>query len=326
MPEGTYYSIDILSDRWYDLRFFVPLELGALCIPDEDYPHTKLLPLRPMSITKLNEPTFEALYSSKFQYFNPIQTQVFHTLFHTDSNVLIGAPTGSGKTIMSELAMLRVFKNTPEKKVIYIAPLKALAKERIIDWKVRMGSESMKKSVLELTGDCTPDLLALKEADLLITTPEKWDGISRNWQHRSYVSDVALVVIDEIHLLGQDRGPVIEVIVSRMRYISEQTGNRVRFVGLSTALANAKDVADWLGIHRLGLFNFKPSVRPVPVKVFFEGFPEKHYCPRMATMNKPSFKAIMTHSRDNPTLVFVSSRRQTRLTALDLIALCAADQ
>ena len=65
-----------------------------------------------------------------------------------------------------------------------------------------MGSQNMKKSVLELTGDCTPDLLALKEADLLITTPEKWDGISRNWQHRSYVSEVALVVIDEIHLLG----------------------------------------------------------------------------------------------------------------------------
>jgi activating signal cointegrator complex subunit 3 len=167
----------------------------------------------------------------------------------------------------------------------------------------------MRKSVLELTGDFTPDLVALKEADLLITTPEKWDGISRNWQHRSYVSDVALVIIDEIHLLGQDRGPVIEVIVSRMRYIAEQTGNNVRFVGLSTALANAKDVADWLGIHKLGLFNFKPSVRPVPIKVFFEGFPEKHYCPRMATMNKPSFKAIMTHAKDHPTLVFVSSRR-----------------
>ncbi len=222
--------------------------------------------------------------------------------------------------------MLRVFKQTPKKKIIYIAPLKALAKERIIDWKMRLGGALLKKSVLELTGDCTPDLLALKEADLLITTPEKWDGISRNWQHRSYVSDVALVVIDEIHLLGQDRGPVIEVIISRMRYIAEQTGNNVRFVGLSTALANAKDVADWLGIHKLGLFNFKPSVRPVPIKVFFEGFPEKHYCPRMATMNKPAFKAINTHSRENPVLVFVSSRRQTRLTALDLIALSAADQ
>lgn len=111
-----------------------------------------------------------------------------------------------------------------------------------------------------------------------------------------------------------------------MRYISEQTGNNVRFVGLSTALANAKDVADWMGIHRLGLYNFKPSVRPVPIKVFFEGFTEKHYCPRMATMNRPAFKAIKTHSRNNPVLIFVSSRRQTRLTALDLIAMCAGEQ
>ena len=172
-------------------------------------------------MSALGDPRFEQLYKPKFSFFNPIQTQVFHTLFHTDCNVLVGAPTGSGKTIMSEFAMLRVFKETPKKKIIYIAPLKALAKERILDWKMRLGSESMRKSVLELTGDCTPDLAALKDADLLITTPEKWDGLSRNWQHRSYVSDVALVIIDEIHLLGQDRGPVIEVIISRMRYIAE---------------------------------------------------------------------------------------------------------
>jgi activating signal cointegrator complex subunit 3 len=146
---------------------------------------------------------------------------VFHTLFHTDSNVLIGAPTGSGKTIMSELAMLRVFKQTPKSKIIYVAPLKALAKERIIDWKKRLENGPLGKVVLELTGDVTPDLKALTKADVLITTPEKWDGISRNWQHRSYVQEVALVIIDEIHLLGQERGPVIEVIVSRMRYIAE---------------------------------------------------------------------------------------------------------
>ena len=78
------------------------------------------------------------MYESKFKFFNPVQTQVFHTLYHTDSNVLIGAPTGSGKTIMSELAMLRVFKNSPKSKVIFIAPLKALAKERISDWRARL--------------------------------------------------------------------------------------------------------------------------------------------------------------------------------------------
>lgn len=62
---------------------------------------------------------------------------------------------------MSELAMLRVFKNTPKSKIIFIAPLKALAKERIIDWKKRFEQGSLRKSVLELTGDVTPDLKAL---------------------------------------------------------------------------------------------------------------------------------------------------------------------
>lgn len=103
---------------------------------------------------------------------------------------------------MAEIAMLRAFKLYSDQKVIYIAPLKALAKERIIDWKKRLQNGSVKKIVEELTGDVTPDIKALQKADILITTPEKWDGISRNWQHRSYVQKVALVVIDEIHLLG----------------------------------------------------------------------------------------------------------------------------
>lgn len=55
--------------------------------------------------------------------------------------------------------------------------------------------------------------------------------------------------MDEIHLLGQERGAVLEVIVSRMRFIASQTGRPVRMVGLSTALANAHDIADWLGIE-----------------------------------------------------------------------------
>ena len=52
--------------------------------------------------------------------------QAFHTLYHTDESVLLGAPTGSGKTISAELAMLRVFRAHPGMKVIYIAPLKVI--------------------------------------------------------------------------------------------------------------------------------------------------------------------------------------------------------
>jgi activating signal cointegrator complex subunit 3 len=71
--------------------------------------------------------------------------------------------------------------------------------------------------VVELTGDVTPDSSVLSKADIIITTPEKWDGVTRSWRKRSFVREVAVVIIDEIHLLGEDRGPVLEVIVSRMR-------------------------------------------------------------------------------------------------------------
>ena len=49
---------------------------------------------------------------------------------------------------------------------------------------------------------------AIARASVIITTPEKWDGVSRSWQTRDFVRDVTLIVIDEIHLLGEDRGPV----------------------------------------------------------------------------------------------------------------------
>ena len=198
-------------------------------------------------------------------------------------------------------------------------------RKRIEDWRKHL-CPVLGKRLVELTGDYTPDLRALLNADIIVATPEKWDGISRNWQSRAYVTKVALVVIDEIHLLGADRGPILEVIVSRMRYIASRTNNPVRIVGLSTALANARDLGDWLGIEDEGLFNFRPSVRPVPLECHIQGFPGKFYCPRMATMNKPTYAAIRTHSPEKPALVFVSSRRQTRLTAIDLIAYAAADE
>lgn len=102
-----------------------------------------------------------------------------------------------------------------------------------------------------MTGDVSPDIRAIANADVIVTTPEKWDGISRSWQNRSYVRSVALLVIDEIHLLGDERGPVLEVIVSRTNFISSHTEEKVRVVGLSTALANARDLADWLGISQV---------------------------------------------------------------------------
>ncbi|XP_030580581.1 activating signal cointegrator 1 complex subunit 3 [Archocentrus centrarchus] len=321
-PLPSQYYIKAVSDRWLGAEAVCVINFQNLILPERHPPHTELLDLQPLPVTALGNQEYESLY--KFTHFNPIQTQIFHTLYHTDTNVLLGAPTGSGKTIAAEIAMFRVFNECPSSKVVYIAPLKALVRERIEDWKVRI-EEKLGKKVVELTGDVTPDMRAIAQADLIVTTPEKWDGVSRSWQNRSYVQKVAILIIDEIHLLGEDRGPVLEVIVSRTNFISSHTSKSVRVVGLSTALANARDLADWLGIGQVGLFNFRPSVRPVPLEVHIHGFPGQHYCPRMASMNKPTFQAIRTHSPAKPVLIFVSSRRQTRLTALDLIAYLATE-
>uniref|UniRef100_A0A8D8Y8W6 U5 small nuclear ribonucleoprotein 200 kDa helicase n=1 Tax=Cacopsylla melanoneura TaxID=428564 RepID=A0A8D8Y8W6_9HEMI len=321
-PLPNQYLIRAMSDRYLGSVVQHSMSFKHLIVPELHPPHTNLLELQPLPVSALQEPQYEALY--KFSHFNPIQTQIFHCLYHTDNNVLLGAPTGSGKTIAAEIACFRVFKSFPEAKVVYIAPLKALVKERVADWKIKFEAK-LKKKVVELTGDVTPDIHAISTSSVIVTTPEKWDGVSRSWQNRNYVQSVALIIIDEIHLLGEDRGPVLEVIVSRVNFISSYTKRNVRIVGLSTAVANAKDLANWLNITKQGMYNFRPSVRPVPLEVHISGFPGKQYCPRMAKMNKPIYTAIKQHSPEKPVMIFVSSRRQTRLTAIDLITILACE-
>jgi activating signal cointegrator complex subunit 3 len=324
-PLPPQYYLRVISDKWVGCYSLIPISFQHLILPNQYATHTNLLDVHPIAVAALHNPLYERLYSSKFTHFNPLQSQLFHTLYHSDVNMLVGAPTGSGKTITAELALLRLHTERPQAKAIYVAPLKALARERLQDWQRKLG-DALNFSILELTGDVTPESSALDQANLLIVTPEKWDSISRGWQKRAYVQKVELVIIDEIHLLGVERGAVLEIIVSRMRFISAQLQHPIRFVGLSTALANPRDLGDWLGIQgNVGIYNFRPSVRPIPMTIYIQGFPGPAYCPRMATMNKPAYAAIKEHSPTKPVLIFVSSRRQTRLTALDLISYCAGD-
>lgn len=322
LPNQIY--IRAVSDRWLGADTVTPVSFQHLIRPDTESVYTDLLNLQPLPVTALKNPLLEKIYSQRFQFFNPMQTQIFHTLYHTSENVLLGSPTGSGKTIACELAMWWAFREKPGSKVVYIAPMKALVRERVQDWRKHL-TQPMGLKLVELTGDNTPDTRTIRDADIIITTPEKWDGISRSWQTRGYVRQVSLVIIDEIHLLGGDRGPILEIIVSRMNYIASQSKGSVRLVGMSTACANAMDLGNWLGVKQ-GLFNFRHSVRPVPLQIYIDGFPEQRgFCPLMQSMNRPTFLAIKNHSPEKPVIVFVASRRQTRLTAKDLINFCGME-
>ena len=99
--------------------------------------------------------------------------------------------------------------------------------------------------------------------NIIISTPEKWDVLSRRWKQRKNVQNIHLFICDEIHLLGGPDGPVIEIICSRMRYISSQLEKPIRIIALGASMANARDVANWLGCSPNATFNFHPNVSNV---------------------------------------------------------------
>lgn len=323
-PPPAQIVVRALSDTWIGSETVHSVSFQHLIKPTNDTVRTNLLRLQPLPVNALHNAEIERIYSGKFRYFNPMQTMTFHSLYNTNSNIFVGSPTGSGKTVVAELAIWHAFKEFPKLKVVYIAPMKALVRERVDDWRARI-TKNTKHKLVELTGDSLPGAKEVREADIIITTPEKFDGISRNWQTRKFVQEVSLVIMDEIHLLASDRGPILEMIVSRMNYISAQTKKPIRLLGMSTAVSNAMDMAGWLRVKE-GLFNFPQSVRPVPLQMYIDGFSDNlAFCPLMKTMNKPAFMAIKQHSPHKPVLIFVASRRQTRLTALDLIHLCGME-
>ncbi|KAF0895374.1 hypothetical protein E2562_012405 [Oryza meyeriana var. granulata] len=325
-PLPPQYFIRVVSDKWLGSQTILPVCFRHLILPEKYAPPTELLDLQPLPVTALRNARYEGLYSA-FKHFNPIQTQVFTVLYNTDDSVLVAAPTGSGKTICAEFAILRnhqkAVSGESNMRVVYIAPIEALAKERYRDWEMKFGEFAR---VVELTGETAADLKFLDKGEIIISTPEKWDALSCRWKQRKQVQQVSLFIVDELHLIGSEKGHVLEVIVSRMRRIASHIGSNIRIVALSASLANAKDLGEWIGATSHGLFNFPPAVRPVPLEIHIQGVDIANFEARMQAMTKPTYTAITQHAKNGkPALVFVPTRKHARLTALDLCAYSSAE-
>lgn len=322
-PLPPQYFIKVVSDRWLHSQTVLPVSFRHLILPSKYAPPTELLDLQPLPVSALKNKSHEKLYSKMFKYFNPIQTQTFTALYEGDDNVLVCAPTGSGKTICAEFALLRLFNTNPTAKCVYVA-----AKQEIVDamhdcWEPRFG-EGFGLTVSKLTGDTTQDLKILDIANIAMVTAAQWDVVSRRWRQRKNVQNISLYIVDEIHLLGGTEGPTLEVVVSRARYVSSQLEKNVRIVALGSPIADAKDIADWIGASHHSLYNFPPGVRPIPLDIHFHGYETNHFASRLLSMAKSVFNAIIGHSNDKPAIVFVPSRKQAQLTAIDMITYAAA--
>ncbi|KAK1444244.1 BRR2 [Babesia gibsoni] len=252
---------------------------------------------------------------------NPVQSVICDIAFgHFEENMLVCAPTGAGKTNVAVLAMLSVLDrhrdesgnlNLQDFKIVYISPMKSLVMEQTQSFTQRFAPYGM--NVRELTGDMHLTRSQLMETQLLVVTPEKWDVVTRR---SGMENTVELLIIDEIHLLHDKRGPVLESIIARTMHNDRKARMKTRLVGLSATLPNYTDIAEFLHVNPdRGLFYFGNHYRPVGLEQRYIGIKEKKAVKRYNCMNEIVYERVMEDAGKNQILVFVHSRKETARTA-----------
>ena len=136
-------------------------------------------------------------------HLNRLQSAIFRQAHHTNENLLVCAPTGAGKTNVAMLCVLNEVRRhivdgvlqRDAFKIVFVAPMKALAQEVVAKFSKRLAPLGMK--VNELTGDMQLTRKQLEQTQMIVTTPEKWDVITR--KSESTVGKlVKLLIFDEV--------------------------------------------------------------------------------------------------------------------------------
>ncbi|TFK59708.1 P-loop containing nucleoside triphosphate hydrolase protein [Pluteus cervinus] len=247
--DGTAETFLILEDVDGEIILFSDafvLLQNAFILPDKFPPPTPPLDLQALPLSVLHNPEFKAIYSSTIKTFNKIQTQVFQALYTTDENVFICAPTGSGKTICAEFALLRLWK---------------MVELRVKEWEAMFKNLQGGKEIVSLTGETSADLRLLEKGDLLSV---------RLLRYILPRTSGALLIADEVQL-GGEVGLTYEVVISRTRY---ETGTKTRIIACGVSLANAELFRSRIGAEPDSTFNIalKGSQRTGPTVSKIRGY------------------------------------------------------
>ncbi|KAG5286894.1 hypothetical protein AALO_G00020010 [Alosa alosa] len=266
---------------------------------------------------------------SQFPYFNYVQSNALDDILYTNRNFVASAPTGSGKTVLFELAIIRLLMESTEPwqnvKAVYISPIKALCSQQYENWKQKFGRLGL--NCKELTGDTeVDDLFEIQNSHLIMTTPEKWDSMTRKWKDNCYLQLIQLFLIDEVHVVKDtQRGATLEAVISRMKAMNtcrgfEDQRSNTRFVAVSATIPNILDIACWLSdsVGPATCIEMDESHRPVKLRKVVLGFP----CSNSQTefkfdlsLNYKMANIIQTYSDQKPSLVFCSTRKGVQQSA-----------
>jgi helicase len=199
------------------------------------------LPIDHAVRSRLREMGIEKLY--------PPQEQAIEAGLLDGESLLASTPTASGKTLLAVLAAAKALEKGY--KTLYLSPLRALTSEKAEYFKRILEPLDVKVAAVSRDYDSPEEWL--KNMDVIIATYEKADSCVR---HRSsWLKDVGLIVVDEVHLLAdEERGPRLEVAATALMKIA----SGAQRLGLSATVTNYEEVAGWLRAKPL-LSNWRPT-------------------------------------------------------------------
>src|SRR5919198_55239 len=229
-------------------------------------------------------------------------------------SLLITTPTASGKTLIALMAAIKAIEKGL--KVVYLAPLRAIATEKYYYFRVleNVNIIDRKIRIRVASSDYDSSGMELADADVVVLTNEKMDSIIRHGAE--WISDVGLFVADEIHLLGdRERGPTLEMILTKIRKLYP----RSQILALSATVANSENIAKWLSCELIES-NWRPTT--LVEGVYDNGIARMNDGSqfKIETSYTPSSSAIdiAIDSLDNggQALIFAETRKRTSSLAV----------
>ena len=197
----------------------------------------------------LNKKIQKVIHEMKWENFRPIQDEAILHMVNNPSDMIISAPTASGKT---EAAFLPIISQIADKgkdsvKILYISPLKALINDQFS--RIEALCKHIDFPITKWHGDANQSKkvsLIKNPAGILLITPESIESLFINKTEflGSLFQSLEYIVIDEIHsFIGNERGSQLKSLINRLEHTVEIQPYKI---ALSATISNLSDIAEWL--------------------------------------------------------------------------------